>query len=159
MSTHRETKQFRDWSTILSDRAGRGSKVRLTYNGKFHVTLTELSQKQFSELFAAITKPYVRTVMIQGVEHVVNGATQLEVDAEFTSLLREYGVKPVHRFAPIPRDATPAEILEAWKQAQIKAGKNPNDAFKEQFAQSERRSRSKSRNAGVSKTIAAKAEG
>lgn len=34
----------------------------------------------------------------------------------------------------IPKDATPAEILDVWKKEQIRLGKNPNDAFKETFA-------------------------
>jgi hypothetical protein len=34
----------------------------------------------------------------------------------------------------VPKDATPEEILEAWKAAQLANGKNPNDAFNETFA-------------------------
>ena len=33
----------------------------------------------------------------------------------------------------IPKDATPQEIMDAWKQAQRLAGKDPNQAFTEQF--------------------------
>ena len=33
----------------------------------------------------------------------------------------------------IPKDASPAEIMEAWKAAQISSGKNPDEAFKETF--------------------------
>jgi hypothetical protein len=135
MSKHRETKQFRDWSTILSDRAGRGSRVRLRYNGKFHVALTEFSEKQFSELFAVITKPYVEFGWIEGEQIIFTGATQHDVDHQ----MEVFGVKPIHRIAPIPKDATPEQILEAWKQAQIARGIHPNDAFKEQFAQRSRR--------------------
>lgn len=33
----------------------------------------------------------------------------------------------------IPDNATPAEILQAWKEAQLASGKNPNDVFMDQF--------------------------
>jgi hypothetical protein len=33
----------------------------------------------------------------------------------------------------IPDNATPAEILQAWKEAQLAAGKNPNEVFMDQF--------------------------
>ncbi len=34
----------------------------------------------------------------------------------------------------VPSNATPEEILDAWKKAQVAAGKNPDDAFKETFS-------------------------
>ena len=33
----------------------------------------------------------------------------------------------------VPDNASPAEILEAWKQAQLAAGVNPDEAFKQAF--------------------------
>jgi hypothetical protein len=38
----------------------------------------------------------------------------------------------------IPPDATPAEILQAWKEEQIKAGISPDVAFKEQYSANRR---------------------
>ena len=34
----------------------------------------------------------------------------------------------------VPKDASPEEIIAAWKQAQVSAGKDPNEAFKETFS-------------------------
>lgn len=42
-------------------------------------------------------------------------------------------VKPTEN-VEIPKDASPAEILDAWKRAQLAQGINPDDAFKQTFA-------------------------
>jgi hypothetical protein len=34
----------------------------------------------------------------------------------------------------VPRDATPAEIIDAWKKAQVAAGQDPNKAFQDTFS-------------------------
>jgi hypothetical protein len=47
-------------------------------------------------------------------------------------------VPPAKGAAAIPDNASPAEIIEAWKQGQIAAGKNPNAAFDETFGASRR---------------------
>lgn len=43
-------------------------------------------------------------------------------------------VTPAAPKTDIPADATPAEIMDAWKKAQVAGGKNPNDEFISTFA-------------------------
>lgn len=138
MRKSRQTKQFQDWSTILSGRAGRGSCVRVTYTGKFHVTLTELNEQQFSDLFAVILKPYVEVAWIEGKRIVFTGPTQHDVDYQ----MKVFGVKPIHRIAPIPKDATPEQILATWKALQVARGIHPDQAFQQLFANKKRKRKS-----------------
>ena len=42
--------------------------------------------------------------------------------------------KPKDSKVEIPKDATPAEIMEAWKQEVIRQGGNPNDQFAQHFS-------------------------